>query len=119
MITVDHSTDRVNLVAVTVLGEFTLGDFTEFEDYLMANALFDGNHDLLFDLREMAGFTVDLAWEEIKFSRLHGGDFRRVAVLTDSQWVAWSAWLEKTFVKAELRVFDDADEAQAWLAEEA
>lgn len=119
MITVDHTPERVNLVAVTVLGEFTLEDFTEFEEYLIANDLFDGSHDLLFDLREMAGFTVDMAWEEIKFSRLHGGDFKRVAVITDSQWVAWSAWLEKTFVKAELRVFEDAGEAQAWLVEEA
>jgi hypothetical protein len=119
MITVDHTTERVNLVAVTVLGEFTLEDFTEFEEYLIANELFDGSHDLLFDLREMAGFTVDMAWEEIKFSRIHGGDFKRVAVVTDSQWVTWSAWLEKAFVKAELRVFEDAGEAQAWLTEEA
>lgn len=116
MITVEHTADRVNLV---VLGEFTLEDFTEFEEYLIANELFDGSHNLLFDLREMAGFTVDMAWEEIKFSRIHGGDFKRVAVVTDSQWVAWSAWLEKTFVKAALRVFEDAGEAQAWLAEEA
>ena len=90
-----------------------------FHEELIANELFDGTHNLLFDLREMAGFTVDMAWEEIKFSRIHGGDFKRVAVVTNSQWVAWSAWLEKTFVKAELRVFEDAGEAQGWLAEEA
>ena len=115
MITVDHTPERVNLV---VMGEFTLEDFTEFEEYMIANDLFDGSRSLQFDLREMAGFTVDMAWEEIKFSRIHGGDFKRVAVVTDSQWVAWSAWLEKTFVKAELRVFADAGEAQAWLAAE-
>ncbi|MEW6513955.1 MAG: STAS/SEC14 domain-containing protein [Pseudomonadota bacterium] len=116
MITVDHTS---GLVSLAVLGEFTLEDFTEFEEYLIANELFDGSHDLLFDLREMAGFTVDMAWEEIKFSRIHGGDFKRVAVVTDSQWVTWSAWLEKAFVKAELRVFEDAGEAQTWLTEEA
>ena len=113
MITVDHSADRVNLV---VMGEFTLEDFTEFEEYLMANELFDGTHNLLFNLREMAGFTVDMAWEEIKFSRLHGGDFKRVAVVTDSQWVAWSAWLSQIFVDADLRVFHDEQEARDWLA---
>jgi hypothetical protein len=58
-----------------------------------------------------------MAVEEIKFSRIHGGDFRRIAVLTDSQWVAWSAWLEQLFVRADLRVFTDATEAQTWLAE--
>lgn len=114
MITVDHSAQRVNLA---VMGEFTLDDFTEFEEYLIANDLFDGSHSLLFDLREMAGFTIDMAVEEIKFSRIHGGDFNRIAVVTDSQWVAWSAWLETLFVNAELRVFADRDEARAWLAE--
>jgi len=61
---------------------------------------------------------VDMAWEEIKFSRAHGRDFSRIAVVTDSQWVAWSAWLNQVFVSADLRVFDDEAEARAWLAEE-
>ncbi len=114
MIAVEH---RERLVAAAVLGEFTLDDFTEFEQYLIDNELFDGSCSLLFDLTEMAGFTIDAAVEEIKFSRIHGGDFRRIAVVTDSQWVAWSAWLERLFVRADLRVFADAGEARAWLAE--
>lgn len=112
MITVEHNKQYVSGV---VLGEFTLEDFREFEEYLLANHLFDGKHDLLFDLTEMAGFTVDMAWEEIKFTRFHGGDFKRVAVVTDSQWVTWSAWMEQLFVSAELRVFDDSAEARTWL----
>lgn len=113
MITLDHTPE---LVTLTVIGEFTLEDFTEFEQYLIAHDLFDGTHSLLFDLRGMLGFTVDLALEEIRFTRIHGGDFKRIAVITDSQWVAWSAWLEKAFVKAELRVFEDLEDARAWLA---
>jgi hypothetical protein len=114
MITTDH---RGSLVSVTVLGEFTLADFIEFEELILAKVRYEGPVDLLFDLREMAGFTVDMAWEEIKFSREHGGDFRRIAVVSDSQWVAWSAWLEQIFVSADLRVFSDANEALAWLGE--
>ncbi len=114
MITVDFHEGRVS---ATVLGEFTLEDFTEFEEYLLANNLFDARPDLLFDLREMTGFTVDMAVEEIKFSHIHGNDFRRIAIVTDSQWVAWSAWLETLFVNAAVRVFTERDEARAWLAE--
>lgn len=112
MITIEHDQ---NCVSVAALGEFTLDDFREFEAYLIDNNLFDGAHDLLFDLREMAGFTLDMAWEEIKFSRFHGGDFKRVAVVTESQWVAWSAWLEQLFVRAEVRVCADRDAATDWL----
>ena len=116
MITTD---ERGSLLTVTVLGEFTLADFKEFEELVLAKVSHGATPDLLFDLREMAGFTVDMAWEEIKFTRSHGGDFRRIAVLTDSQWITWSAWLEQSFVSADLRVFDDRDEATDWLAEEA
>ncbi len=108
--------ERGSLLVVTVLGEFTLADFKEFETLVLAKVSRGATPDLLFDLREMAGFTVDMAWEEIKFSRQHGGDFRRIAVITDSQWVTWSAWLEQLFVSADLEVFDDEDDAQAWLA---
>lgn len=112
MITIDHQPHRVSLA---VLGEFTLEDFREFEELACQKIAFEAPVDLFFDLREMAGFTVDLAWEEIKFSRVHRGDFRRIAVLTDSQWVAWSAWLSQIFTSADLRVFTDEAEARGWL----
>lgn len=114
MITVD---DQGSLVSVMVLGEFTLADFKELEDVVNYKSRFQGPVNLLFDLREMASFTVDMAWEEIKFSRAHGADFGKIAVLTDSQWVAWSAWLSQAFVPADVRVFGDEAEARAWLAE--
>jgi len=65
----------------------------------------------------LADFTLDVAWEEIRFSQQHSGDFTRIAVITDSQWVAWSAWLSQLFVKADVTVFEDETEARNWLAE--
>jgi hypothetical protein len=114
MITTDQTGQ---LLSVAVLGEFTLADFQEFEGLVLAKVSRGGTADLFFDLREMADFTVDMAWEEIKFSRQHAGDFRRIAVLTDSQWVTWSAWLEQLFLKSDVRVFNDEADARAWLAE--
>ena len=114
MITTDH---QDHLVSVTVFGEFTLADFKEFEEYALSNIRAEGPLSLFFDLRQMADFTVDVAWEEIKFSRQHPHDFVRIAVLTGSQWIAWSAWLSQAFVDADLRVFADETEAQVWLAD--
>lgn len=112
MITIDH---KDNLVSVTVLGEFSLTDYREFEELVNYKIKFQGPVNLLFDLREMAGFTLDVAWEELKFSRQHSHDFGRIAVLTDSQWVGWSAWLSQIFVDAEMRVMEDEQEARAWI----
>jgi len=114
MITTDY---QGNLVSVTVFGEFTLADFKEFEEAALSHVRVEGPVSLFFDLRQMADFTVDVAWEEIKFSRQHTHDFSRIAVLTESQWIVWSAWLQQVFVDADLRVFDDAAEARAWLTE--
>jgi len=110
MITTDTQESRIN---VTVLGEFTLADFKEFEDVVMK---LESTVDLFVDLREMNGFTVDMALEEIRFARAHPNDFARIAVLTEDQWVSWSAWLSQIFLNADVRVFDDADDAEAWLA---
>ncbi|MFA7269062.1 MAG: STAS/SEC14 domain-containing protein [Sterolibacterium sp.] len=113
MITTDR---RGNLVSVAVFGEFTLADFKEFETVLAGYPRSESPLNLFFDLRQMADFTVDVAWEEIKFSRQHPHDFTRIAVLTESQWVAWSAWLSQAFVDADLCVFKDEAEARDWLA---
>ena len=102
-------------VIVNVYGEFSLADFKEFEAAVHSKVGFEGPVDLLFDLREMVDFTVDVAWEDIVFARAHPHDFRRIAVITRSQWVAWSAWLTRIFVEADLKVFDEAADAQSWL----
>jgi hypothetical protein len=112
MIVTQHQPSRVE---VTVYGEFTLADYREFEAMVNYKVKFEGPVDLLFDLREMAAFTVDVAWEDIAFARAHSNDFKRIAVLTQSQWVAWSAWLSQIFVHAQMQVFGDEAEARVWL----
>lgn len=115
MITIEQ-TD--NLVNVAVLGEFTLADFKTFEEQSLYKLKSPGALNLLFDLRAMVDYTVDVAWEELKFfSREHNHDFSKIAVVTDDQWLtwqAWQAWLSRLFVDADIQVFTDYDEAQAW-----
>jgi hypothetical protein len=116
MIVTDCQSHRVS---VNVYGEFTLADYKEFEEAVNYKVRFEGPVDLYFDLSEMADATLDVALEDLRFTRAHPHDFRRIAVVTDSQWVAWSAWLSQAFLTADLSVFDNATEAQAWLATEA
>ncbi|MDR2238828.1 MAG: STAS/SEC14 domain-containing protein [Zoogloeaceae bacterium] len=113
MIVTDH---KDNLVTVTVYGELTLSDYKEFEALVNDKVKSGGTVNLLCDLRQMAAFTLDVAWEDIKFERAHSHDFGKIAVLTDSQWVTWSAWLSQAFVDADLRVFRDEQEARDWLS---
>lgn len=115
MIVTDH---KQGLASLAVFGEFTLADIKEFEELVNFKVQFEGVVNLFVDLRQMAGFTLDVALEEVKFSRAHAGDFGRIAVLTDSQWVTLSAWLSGIFAAADVRVFTEEAEARNWLAEE-
>jgi hypothetical protein len=105
-----------NQVGVTVMGQFTLDDYKEFEEAVGYGVKFQGKVNLLFDLRDMLSYSVDVAWEELKFSREHKNDFGRIAILTGDQWVAWSMWVNRMFMSADIRLFDDLDMAQAWVS---
>ena len=101
-----------------VFNEFTLQDFREFEQCVMHAAQFDGKKaNLLIDLRDMVGYTLDMALEEIRFSREHRQEIARIALLTTDQWVTWSAWVSRMITEAEIEIFDDTDEAVLWLKE--
>jgi len=115
MIAIDHTG---KLVTVTVLGEFVLADYKEFEDMVRSTLVPGGKVNLLIDLLQMAGFTLDVAWEDIKYTRSHPDDFGKIAVVTDSEWVIWSAWLSQMFTNADVQVFDDGEESRGWLEQE-
>src|SRR5512139_1918439 len=105
-----------NLLNVAVMGEFTIADFKQFEENALYMLQTAGPVNLLFDLRAMVGYTVDVAWEEIKFfSREHQHDFSKIAVVTDDQWLTWQAWLSRLFVDADIRAYADYNEAKNWV----
>lgn len=113
MISLDIQDDRI---AVSVMGQFTLDDYREFEQAVVYGVEFQGEVNVLFDLRDMLSYSVDVAWEELKFSREHKSDFGRIAILTGDQWIAWSMWINRLFMSADIRLFDDLELAQAWVA---
>ncbi len=108
-----------NLISASVMGEFTLADYRDFEQNVEHSITFEGGVKLLLDLRDMTDYTLDVVWEEIRFSREHRYDFRKISVVTSDEWMIWISWLNRLFVDAELRVFDDPAMALEWLEEDA
>lgn len=105
--------DRV--VKVSVFGEFTLADYKQMEDTLVYKMKFEGKVNLLVDLRDMADFTLDVAWEDVRFNWQHSHDFRKIAVVASGRLVAWSAWLARAFLDAEIQIFENYDLAGDWI----
>mgnify|MGYP000218061403 CR=1 FL=1 len=102
------------LLKVHVMGEFTVSDFKELEDAVTGELKLTPKIKLLFDLTQMSGFTIDMAWEDIKFTRAHAHDFQRIAIVSGDQWTTWMGWLNSAFTDAQLQIFSDIDEANDW-----
>lgn len=115
MIAIEH---KAHCVLAAVAGEFSLSDYKEFEDNVLYELKFHGRPNLLFDLTEMLGYTLDVAWEEIRFTRAHRRDFGRIAVVTTDQWTTWTTWIAQLFVDSEVQVFANAIDAERWLLED-
>lgn len=115
MITTDVMPERVEMRAY---GTVTLADCKLFEDASDYRVLFNRPIDLLVDLRSMTNYSLDVAIKEWRYLRSHRADFRKVALLTDDQFLTWAAWFTQFFTNADIRIFDSEHAAKRWLSGE-
>ena len=114
MITVQH---EGSLTIIGIFARLEIADFKRLEDEIERQLKRLGKIDLLVDLRGMLGYTLDVALEDLRFSRAHARDVGRVAILSEDDSMIWTALLSELFVRAEIRVFDDEADAREWLGE--
>jgi hypothetical protein len=112
MIVIEEEKD---LLKVSVYAELSLADFREFETAVNNELQSGPKLKLLLNLTKMSGYTVDVMWEDIRFTRAHAHDFRRIAVVTGGMWVTWLGWLPSAFTDAEIKHFEDTTSADTWL----
>lgn len=112
MLSIEHEQDHVR---VSAAGDFNLSDYRQLEENLLYAFKFQGQIDLLLDLRAMQHFTIDMALEELRFSRAHHESYRRIAVVSDNPWVALGSWVTALFAETETQVFNDLADAELWL----
>ena len=115
MITIEH---EGSLTVAGVFARLEIADFRRLEEEIESQLRRLGKIDLLVDLRGMLGYTLDVAFEDLRFTRQHAHDVGRVAILSEDDAVVWTALLSELFVRAQIRVFDDETQAREWLAPE-
>lgn len=115
MITVQHEGP---LTIIGVFGTFEIEDFKRIETEVGRQLRSLGKIDLMVDLRGMLNYTLDVALEDIKFTREHAHDVGRLAILSDKDSVVWPALLSRLFVRAEIQVFDSEEGARDWIGAE-
>lgn len=108
-----------DVVAVRAVGIITGEDYRETLKPMVEEKLKE--HDKLKCLvvldDDYATYTGDAAWEDTKFDFGHLTDFRRVALVTDVEWMARAARLFAPLMPYEFRLFPVAelDEAKSWI----
>ena len=73
---------------------------------------------LLLDLSLMRDFTIDMAWEQVRFTRQHIGEFGLIAIVVNDWWIELGARLSNLLSMQHAKYFKTAEEAQAWLMSE-
>ncbi|RMH41176.1 MAG: STAS/SEC14 domain-containing protein [Alphaproteobacteria bacterium] len=68
---------------------------------------------------EFEGITAGAAWEDMELGLLHLGDFARMAVVTDVEWIRLAVKLFAPLVRGEVRLFrtSELEAAKAWISE--
>lgn len=112
MISVQHED---GLTVLGIFGAFELADYKRLEQEVREQLARRGQLNVLLDLRDMLSVTVDVALEDLRFTREHAKDIGRIAILSERDSVAWTAFLSQWLVEARIRVFDDETTAREWL----
>ncbi|WP_434779185.1 STAS/SEC14 domain-containing protein [Neisseria sp. Ec49-e6-T10] len=100
---------------VTLSESFTLEDFKQFEQSLINRTHQVHRPDLLLDLSCLEDFTLDMAWEQMRFVRAHEHDFGRVAVVVNDIWMKVGAHISNLLTAQHAKFFDTVPMAQNWL----
>ena len=100
---------------VALYNEFTIEDFRELEQAILQAVGRVHRPDLLLDLSMLKDFTIDMAWEQLKFVNAHDKDFGRIAVVVDDIWIKFATHISDLLTRTHPKYFDTAAGAQAWL----
>jgi hypothetical protein len=111
-----------NVVAFRAEGVITREDYEEtliplVEETISAR----GKVKLLYWCgEEFKGFSAGAMWDDARFGLTHLGDFSKIAVVSDIEWVRQSVKLFAPLMRAPVQVFHNADieDAKRWIAAE-
>lgn len=71
---------------------------------------------LLFDARELQGWELRAALDDLKVVMTHGRQVERMALVTEARWMELLSNIGKLLLAGEMRHFHNRDEAEAWIS---
>lgn len=116
-VSVDRIGDERVLLSLHARGKLEHQDY-EILVPMLESAIAGMEHprvDVLFDMRELEGWEIRAAWDDMKLGLKHGRKFNRVAMVGTKQWQEVAAKIGSWFIGGEARLFEEQTDALAWL----
>jgi hypothetical protein len=111
------------VIGVRASGKLTKDDYAGVLEPALKEAMDSGDARVLFVLTDFDGLELGATFEDLKtgldVELAHRKDWKRLAVVTDVDWVARAMRMFAWAMPGELKVFDDMDEleeAKSWTA---
>jgi hypothetical protein len=111
------------VIGLRASGKLTKEDYTDVLEPAFKEAMDSGEARVLFVLKDFERLELDATFEDIKTGLgvefAHRKDWKRLAVVTNVDWVARAMRMFAWAMPGELAVYDDLDEleeAKAWAA---
>lgn len=71
--------------------------------------------NVLIDITELDGWTVNAAWDDFKFGMKHRREFEKIAVICSQRWQKGVMQVSNWFMPGEIKSFDNHHDALVWL----
>ena len=111
-----------NVVAFRAEGVITRDDYVETLIPIAEEKIRTGGKIKLFYWcgEEFKGFSAGAMWDDARFGLMHLGDFLKIAVVSDIEWVRQSVKLFAPLVRAPVPVFHNAaiEDANCWITDD-
>jgi hypothetical protein len=93
------------------------------EDYKIITPLIDSALEsvkdpkvrVFIDGSELEGWELHAAWDDFKLGLKHGSEFEKIAIYGNKKWQEYASKIAAWFVSGEVKFFESADDALAWL----
>jgi hypothetical protein len=112
-------TDDQFFLSLKAAGKLTHADY-EMITPLIDEALGTVKHPhvrAFFDGTDLDGWEPRAAWDDFKLGLRHGNEFDKIAIFGNTGWQQTAARIGTWFVGGEVKYFEDAETALAWLGE--
>ncbi|MDG5786798.1 STAS/SEC14 domain-containing protein [Evansella sp. AB-P1] len=105
------------IMEVIVNGKITTEDIEEFEMIFKEKKENYGKINLLMEVHEIQGYSMNAVMEDLKFSANHWKEFNKIAVITDKKWIGLGSKISNILPGVEVKHFDfdEKEKALYWL----